>query len=82
MEKILCLDISSVSTGYALFKNGKLLKSKCGKITIDKKLSLGQKLGIFDGKIYNLIIKVRPDIVIIEDTFLKNTLTFVDDEKK
>ncbi len=75
MEKILCLDISSVSTGYAFFRNGKLLKSKCGKMTIDKKFSLGKRLNIFDKKIYDLIFKNKPDIVIIEDTYLRNVLT-------
>lgn len=76
MKNILCLDISSVSTGYAFFRNGKLLKSKCGKITIDKKLSLGARLNRFEEKFAEILGHLKPDIVIIEDIYLKNAITF------
>lgn len=73
---ILSLDISSVSTGYAVFRKGRLLKSKCGKITIDKKLSLGLRLNRFEERFCELLGQVDPDIVIIEDIYLKNAITF------
>ncbi len=52
------------------------MKSKCGKIVIDKKFSLGQRLNVFDKKIKDLIIKAKPDIIIIEDIYCRNTITF------
>lgn len=74
--RILGLDISSVSTGHSVLDDGKLLKRFSGKIKIDNKFSLGKRLDIFDKKINNLIIKVKPDIIIIEDIYLRNTTTF------
>ena len=76
MEKILCLDISSVSTGYAFFRNGKFLKSKCGKIEINKNLSLGLRLNRFEERFCELLGQLKPDIVVIEDIYLKNAITF------
>lgn len=69
---LLCLDVSSTSTGYALIKNGRFRKTKnnYGKITPDKKLTLAEKLSFFRSELIKIIDKHKPTAVAIEDVFV------------
>lgn len=69
MVKILGLDISSVSTGYCIINNGRLLKNAIGTITLNSKLEMGDKLLQFENKVKELIKKYKPNYIIIEDIF-------------
>lgn len=76
MSKILGFDISSISTGYCVFINGKLIKSSCGIINSNIG-SYGQRLQFFSEQIRNLIHKYNPDYIAIENIFKgRNILTF------
>lgn len=68
---ILALDVSSSSTGYAIFRNGRWNKSTAsfGLVKIPSKHLLGKRLVIFRDAIAAIIDKVQPDIIIIEDVF-------------
>jgi Holliday junction resolvasome RuvABC endonuclease subunit len=74
--KILCLDISSVSTGYSVLNKGRLLKSLCGKIKTNKKDHFGERLLKFEEKLEWLLKKSKPDLIVVEDIFHRNTLTY------
>ena len=67
--KVLGFDVSSVSTGYSVINNGKLLKSSIGLITPSPKKPYGERLQIFESEIKQIIQKHSPDIVVIEDVF-------------
>lgn len=65
---ILSLDISSTTTGWAVFDNDKLIKF--GKIKLNyKQLNLSEKLLIFKHEIILLIKEYKPDNIVIEDVF-------------
>jgi len=75
--KILALDISSVSTGYCVINDGRLLKSSLGTIATESKDNISKRLHIFRNAIIDLIEKHNPDKVICEDIFRgRNILTF------
>lgn len=75
--KILGLDIASISTGYCIFNNGRLVKSSCGLIRPNPKKTYGERLLYFESEVRSLIHKHKPDTVIIEDIFKgRNILTF------
>jgi len=77
MTKILGLDISSASTGYCVFNNGRLSKSSLGTINPNSKLSYGERLKYFADELILLLQKHNPDKVIIEDIFRgPNIITF------
>lgn len=77
MTKILAFDISSVSTGVAVFNKGRLLKSSLTLIQPNPKKQYGERLVHFQDEIRNLIHKHNPDVVTIEDIFRgRNILTF------
>jgi Holliday junction resolvasome RuvABC endonuclease subunit len=63
--KILGVDISSRSTGWAIIQDDKLLDY--GKIVPSGKMSLGQKLCLFGNEISKVIEKYKPDEIAIED---------------
>jgi Holliday junction resolvasome RuvABC endonuclease subunit len=69
MVKILGLDISSVSTGYCIVDDGKLVKSTLGLIENESKDSIGIKLCHFENEVRKLVIKHKPNFVVIEDIF-------------
>ena len=73
--KVLGLDISSVSTGWAVLETP-LKLIDYGLITCDVDLNLGQKLSKFDSDL-NAILERHPDVswVGIEDTYNNNTVT-------
>lgn len=67
--KILSLDLSSVTTGYCVFNNGKLNKASCGTFKTNPKQTYGQRLFQFSEEIKSLIQKHKPDQIVIEDIF-------------
>jgi len=75
MNKVLSFDVSSVSTGWAYFEDGKL--KKFGLITRNsiKDYSTCQKLLIFKKDVEQLLTKYKPSVVIIEETYMKNVKT-------
>ena len=73
MSKILSLDVSSVSTGWAFLFYGKL--QSFGIIEIHKTLRLQEKLYWFGNHVNALLKTFDPDYVIIEETYLKNVKT-------
>ena len=68
MVKILGLDISSTSTGYCVFNNGRLVKSSLDVIKPEGKTH-GEKLCSFAKEVTKLLHKHKPDKVVIEDIF-------------
>jgi len=69
MTKILGLDVSSVSTGYCVFNNGRILKSSLGTINPDSKKTYGERLQFFVDELTLLLQKHKPDKVAMEDIF-------------
>jgi Holliday junction resolvasome RuvABC endonuclease subunit len=74
----LALDISSTSTGWSVIKSGRFYKRPdldYGLIQPGKKFTPGQKKVFFRDNLEEVFKKVKPGIVGIEDTFLRNTKT-------
>lgn len=63
--KILALDISTKSTGWFVS-----LKC-CGKIQPDKELTFEEKLVFFRHELSKLLLKHKPQVVIIEDAYYR-----------
>lgn len=63
--KILGLDISTKSTGWFITKRS------CGIIVPDLKLIFSEKLVYFRQEVLYLLEKYRPDVAVIEDTYLR-----------
>ena len=75
--KILGLDVSSISTGYCIINNERLSKSKCGLIQPNPRKSYGERLYTFETQLREIILKYKPDEVILEDIFKgRNIKTF------
>jgi len=73
--KVLGLDVSTVSTGWAVLTDGPTL-GEYGLIpfeanTPEHKVSEKRKLVVFREVVKGLITKFSPDIVIIEDTYVQ-----------
>jgi hypothetical protein len=65
---ILALDISSVSTGWSVFKDGKLYEK--GKIDTSKIKKHGERLICFEKELKALYKKYKPTIFAAEDVFV------------
>jgi len=78
MTKILAFDISSVSTGVAVFNKGRLLKSSLSLIQPNPKAkNYGERLAYFETELRHYIQKHKPTVVAIEDIFKgRNMNTF------
>lgn len=63
--KILALDISTKSTGWFVTKRS------CDVIAPDPGLSFPEKLAVFRENVVYLVEKYKPDVVVIEDTYLR-----------
>jgi len=63
--KILALDISTKSTGWFI------TKGSCGLIEPDPELPFSEKLSVFRKNVVYLIERYNPDVVVIEDTYLR-----------
>ena len=73
MNKVLSFDVSSVSTGYSFFADGKL--EECGVIKIDASRNKQEKLYLFGLNVRALLKLYKPDVVVVEETYLKNVRT-------
>jgi Holliday junction resolvasome RuvABC endonuclease subunit len=73
MIKILSFDVSSVSTGWAFLKEGKL--EQFGVIQPPDKYSIQEKLYWFKSEVSALFEIYRPNHVLVEETYLKNVKT-------
>lgn len=67
MERVLTLDISSRSTGWAVFDDGDL--ADYGLIKIDPKNGWGFRLSIFAEELKTLLESKKPGVVVIEDIY-------------
>ena len=63
--KVLALDISTKSTGWFITKRS------CGLIEPSSELSFPEKLSFFRQHVLALLKKYKPDIVVLEDTYLR-----------
>ncbi len=66
---MLTIDLSLRNTGVAYFENGELIKYFSYKT--DKKMTSEEKAVFQIQRIDNIINILRPDIVVVEDTFAK-----------
>lgn len=66
MGNVLALDISSASTGHAVFKDGKMVKGSLGVIALSHKTH-GERLHFFEKALRDLIRKYKPKKILIED---------------
>lgn len=72
MAIILGLDVSSISTGWAILKHGRFYKREgvdYGIIKGNPKLKPANRLSLFRKEIAEIISKTKPDYIVIEDTF-------------
>lgn len=67
--KIISLDVSSKSTGWCYFVDGKLKNS--GVIETDSKAKLSLRLSEFRVRLSSLLLDKRPTHVVIENNFAK-----------
>lgn len=72
-NSILSFDVSSVSTGWALILKDR--PKKYGKVTIDKRLSIPEKLLLFKLGVVKLLCEYNPDFIVIEETYMRNVKT-------
>lgn len=75
MARIMSFDVSSVSTGWALLDDNRLRSYGLITRSIICDLSMAQKLFIFKKDAEQLLMKYKPDYVIIEETYMKNVKT-------
>ena len=73
-SKILGLDVSSTSTGYALLINGTFDKNNSGIIIGRADGTLGISLLKFGKKLDSVFKLLKPDVIVIEDTFFHNNV--------
>jgi len=73
VDKILSFDVSSVSTGWSWITDGKL--ESFGVLRSLKEYTLQTKLFWFGKQVKCLVDIYDPDIVLVEDTYLKNVKT-------
>lgn len=72
MIKILSLDISTKSTGWSLFVNGKL--KHCGVLKTDPKTDWAVRLSEFRGRLASLLLDKYPTHVVIENNFASRNI--------
>lgn len=63
--KLMALDVSSKSTGWVVSPK------KYGLITPSDKLSLVEKLSFFRDELQKLLVRYKPENVVIEDNYLR-----------
>ncbi len=63
--KLLTLDISTKSTGWFVSKRS------CGIVAPPKDLSFAERLALFRVEIEYLVLKYKPDVVVIEDAYYR-----------
>jgi len=65
MTIVLGLDTNSHTTGYSVFKNGKL--KDCGTVQVPKRYIMPRRLFHFYNKLSMLLDEVGPDVIVVED---------------
>lgn len=73
VENIVSFDVSSVSTGWAFFRNGKL--DSIGTIQPPSECRLQEKLYWFRNEVISILNIFKPDYAVVEETYLKNVKT-------
>lgn len=73
--KILSFDVSSVSTGWSVFTDGRLKSYGIITRSIICDLSVAQRLFVFKKDAEKLLQHYYPDCVLIEETYMKNVKT-------
>lgn len=68
---MLALDTSTTCTGFAVYENGKLVDYGC--LDFDPKVPMDIRLEEIIDRIYTLIDKLNPQIVVAEMTFAQNS---------
>lgn len=63
--KILALDISTKSTGWFVSKRS------CGVVLSSKDFTFAERLALFRIEIEQLVLKYKPDVVVIEDSYYR-----------
>lgn len=72
--RILGLDISSASTGWAVLDDGVLLsRDNVGLIKFKAKQPHGERLVGFEARLREIITQFKPDLIAIEDLYLSFT---------
>lgn len=74
LVKILGIDAASVSTGVGMVNNGKLVKKYSTIVLVDSNSTVQERLYYFGKKLSNILVKAKPDIVVIESTFYKRNI--------
>jgi Holliday junction resolvasome RuvABC endonuclease subunit len=69
MDKILSLDASTTSTGWAVFEENKLIDY--GKICPSQSLDWRERISLISKELTNIIEKYKPNKIAIEDVPLK-----------
>lgn len=67
--RILSLDISGSSTGWS-FLSSKAKVYKFGTIKTKNTMALAERLTLFRNELKDLIFKYKPEVILIEDTFV------------
>jgi Holliday junction resolvasome RuvABC endonuclease subunit len=72
MDILLSFDVSSVKTGFSVIRNKRFRKTgkSWGTLDINKSLPLPEKLVYFRKRVIELLKKVKPTQVAIEDVFI------------
>lgn len=72
-EVVVAFDISSIKTGWSVFRNGRLrVNSKTvGTIEPPPEFSLARKLSFFRQEVVKLLERVEPTKVVVEDVFVR-----------
>lgn len=71
--KIFGIDISSKCTGWSLLENGQL--KEYGKIEPNSKMTMAQKLYLFQVELTKILDKYKPDYIAIEDVIYVHSQT-------
>ena len=66
--KVLALDVSSKSTGWFVTKRS------CGFIRPPGALPLGEKLIYFRKELLKLLVRYKPEVVVLEDTYFRRNI--------
>jgi Holliday junction resolvasome RuvABC endonuclease subunit len=73
--RIISFDVSSVSTGWSLFDDGRLKSYGLITRSVICDLPVVARLFIFKNDAKGLLEKYKPNYVLIEETYMKNVKT-------
>jgi Holliday junction resolvasome RuvABC endonuclease subunit len=75
MSRLLSFDVSSISTGWSLFDDGRLKSYGLITRSIICDLSVAQRLFVFKKDVEHILLHYTPDCVVVEETYMKNVKT-------